>query len=465
MTNPAEVRASLDHPIVDADGHHIEYLPVVRDLIAEFGGGRAADAWDLVRRSATLTRTLDADTKRVLGAFRVSWWGLPTERTLDRATAMFPALLHERLGELGIDFSVLYPTYGLTVMGLDDPDLRVAAARAFNSYAAEVFAPYADRCSPVAIVPTHAPDEAIDVLDHAVTTLGLKAVMCTGLVNRPLPGDHGVRGARWVDALGIDSMFDYDPLWSRFEQLGVMPTFHSTGMGWGSRSSPSSYVANHVGSFAAAGEALCRSLFLAGVMHRFAGLRFAFLEGGVAWAVTLCADLVGHWEKRNRDAIRQYDPARLDRAYLDELARKYAGDRVRDRLDAIEDALTMLSEPDEPAGQLDEFARTGITRADDIRATFSRQCFFGCEADDPTWALAFDDRWSGTRLGAMFASDLGHWDVPDARTVVPEAFELVQRGDVRADDFRAFTFENAVRLWGAAFFAGTAVERAVAELP
>ena len=69
------------------------------------------------------------------------------------------------------------------------------------------------------------------------------------------PGENLPRGARWVDALGLDSEHDYDPLWRRFVELDVTPTFHSTGMGWGSRTSPTSYVANHVGSFGAAGEA------------------------------------------------------------------------------------------------------------------------------------------------------------------------------------------------------------------
>ena len=92
------------------------------------------------------------------------------------------------------------------------------------------------------------------MLDHAVETLGLRAVMCTGLVHRPLPGENLPRGARWVDALGLDSAHDYDPLWRRFVELDVTPTFHSTGMGWGSRTSPSSYVANHVGSFARGGR-------------------------------------------------------------------------------------------------------------------------------------------------------------------------------------------------------------------
>ncbi len=115
----------------------------------------------------------------------------------------------------------------------------------------------------------------------------------------------------------------------------------------------------------------------------------------------------------------------------------------------------MLSEPDEDPATLDEFATSGARSPADIRTTFAQQCFFGCEADDPMWALAFASEYHGTRLPAMFASDLGHWDVPDARAVLPEAWELVEREHVTTDDFRAFTYEHTLRLWGPDMFANT----------
>jgi hypothetical protein len=65
----------------------------------------------------------------------------------------------------------------------------------------------------------------------------------------------------------------------------------------------------------------------------------------------------------------------------------------------------------------------------------------------------------------MFASDIGHWDVPDFTEVLPEAWELVEHGLLDADQFRAFTFDNAMRLFTATnpdFFAGTVVEGDVA---
>ena len=461
----ARIRARLGHPVVDADGHLLEFIPLVRDFVAEIAGESVAKRLDDVVKGAALARGLDASTKRSLGLVRHGWWGLPARNTLDRATATLPKLLSDRLDAIGIDLAILYPTLGLVPMAVDDDEVRRALARACNRYYAECYGQYRDRLLPVGIIPTFTPEEAIAELDYATQTLGMRGFLFGGLVLRPVPGHESVRAARWVDGLGLDSAHDYDPLWRRCVALGVSPTFHSTGIGFGSRNSPTNYVANHVGNFAAGSEAIARSLFFGGVPRRFPELRFAFLEGGVAWACTLYSDILGHWAKRNRDAIAHYDPDRLDRALFAELVRRDGPESFRARLDRLDEGLAFLSDPGEDRGALDEFARSGIASPEDVRDVFARQYFFGCEADDPTNAFAFDARVNphGTRLRAMFASDIGHWDVPDVLEVLPEAYELVERGLLDERDFRAFAFENVVRLFGgtnARFFEGTVVAEA-----
>jgi len=465
----AQIRSRLSHPIVDADGHLLEFVPLVRDFLAEIAGEDVAKRFDTVTRGSALTRALDLKTKRSLGLARHGWWGLPARNTLDRATATIPKLLYERMDEIGLDVAILYPTLGLMPMALDDDELRRALARACNRYYAECYAPYRDRLLPVGIIPTFSPDEAVDELAYATQALGLRGFLFGGLVLRPVPGHETVRAARWVDGLGLDSAHDYDPLWRRCVELGVSPTFHSTGIGFGSRSSPTNYVANHVGNFAAGNEAIARSLFFGGAPRRFPGLRFAFLEGGVAWSCTLYADILGHFEKRNRAAIVHYDPAALDRAQLVRLIERAAPPAFRERVGRLDEALAFLSDPGEDRAALDEFAQSGIARAEDVRDVFTRQFFFGCEADDPTNAFAFDTRVNpfGSRINAMFASDIGHWDVPDFRGVLPEAWELVEHGLVDEAGFRAFAFENVVRLFGGTnpkFFEGTIVAEAAASV-
>ena len=56
--------------------------------------------------------------------------------------------------------------------------------------------------------------------------------------------------------------------------------------------------------------------------------------------------------------------------------------------------------------------------------------------------------------------------MPDFREVIPEAFEMVEKGFVTERDFREFTFTNAAMLHtynNPGFFKGTVVEQAVAD--
>jgi predicted TIM-barrel fold metal-dependent hydrolase len=465
----AAIRNRIDHPIIDSDGHLIEYLPLVRDFLVEATGEDLAEGFDRMVKSALPRATVPSPARRrQLGIHVAGLWGVPTRNTLDRATVMLPELHYRRLDELGIDFAVLYPTYGLTVTALPHAELRCALARALNRYYAEVYADFRDRLEPVAAIPTFTPDEAIAELDHAVGELGLKAVMFGGTIPRPYE-DAPTSPGRWIDTLGHDSLHDYDPLWRRCEELGVAPTFHSGGQGWGTRMSTTNNSYNQVGNFAAADEGTCRSLVFGGVPMRFPNLRFAFQEGGVAWAAALLSGIAGHWEKRNIDAIQHYNPANLDHDLLVRLFDEYANGGIAERNARLDDGLVMLSDPDELARDVDMFAESQLTGVDDLFDIFANRFFFGCEADDPMNALAFSASLNpgGVTLPAVFASDVGHWDVRDLREVVPEAYELVEDGHIGDDEFRAFVFENPVRLWtgmNPEFFSGTCVDSAVSKV-
>ncbi len=462
-----KIRGQLDHPVIDGDGHLIEYTPLVRDFLVELAGEEVAQSFDTMQQGGALARQVPLEAKRGLGMTRFAWWGVPTRNTLDRATAMMPKLMYERMDELGLDYALLFPTYGLTVTALPDDELRPALARAYNRYYAECYGDFRDRLEPVAAIPCFTPEEAIAELDHAIGELGLKAAMFSGVISRKMPGAEDVRGATWMDTLCHDSDFDYDPLWRRCQELGVPVTFHASGQGWGTRMSRTNYVYNHIGNFAVAGEAACRSIFFGGVAQRFPKLRFGFLEGGVAWAANLFSDLLGHYEKRNRDTIAHYDPEELDHGLLAQLMKEHAPPQVRESLDRLDEALLMLSDPEEDRNAIDEFRDATVESKSDIKALFEQRFFFGCEADDPMNAIAFDREKipMGARLNAVFASDIGHWDVPDFREVLPEAWELVADGHLDLDDFRAFSCDNAISLLAGArpdFFRGTVVEDYVA---
>ncbi|HTJ09755.1 MAG TPA: amidohydrolase family protein [Candidatus Binataceae bacterium] len=465
----AALRARLKHPVIDSDGHWVEFGPDLMDYLKEVGGSRAADGFkNRPYEGWHLTVPLKERRERRLD--QPIWWGVPTRNTLDRATAMLPKLLYQRMDELGMDFAVLYPTAALRIPFIADEETRKATCRAFNRYSAEQFREFRDRLTPVAMIPMHTPAEAIVELEYAVKTLGLKVAMMPSLLRRPIraavgPGGEPNPYAQWLDMLALDSEHDYDPVWAKCLELGIAPTFHTVSKGVGTRISPSNAVYNHIGHFGVAGEAICKALFLGGVTRRFPKLKFAFLEGGVGWAWGLYSDLIGHWKKRNPKALEDIDPANLNRDMLTHLFQSYGGKALADKLERWKPEGEAYSpRTADPDASLDDFEACAIERAEQIRDLFIPNFYFGCEADDPANASAFNIRANpyGARLNAIFGSDIGHFDVPDMTKVLTEAWELVDEELISESDFRDFVFANPVRLWAANnpdFFNGTVVEQ------
>ncbi len=313
MTEPtrsAAIRAALGHPVIDGDGHIIEMIPVFADFIRDHRRGDIVEdavIFNMERRSAEREPAIPMSERRSSGLVPATWT-IPTDAEYF-ATVTTPARYHERLGEAGIDFAVLCPTFGLPLLQIDDPDHRVTVCRLFNEYLAGEYRPYSDRFTVAAAVPMHNPEEAVAGLEHA-KSLGAKVALVPSWMRRPRQGegfaaDHlervrpsgfGHRG--WLDTFGLDSAYDYDPVWAKAIQLGLPLAVHSPGMGFDDRQSATNFTFNGVGHFAAAGLGFAKSLFLGGVTRGFPDLRVAVLEGGVAAGVEpMCA-----WSASGRSA-------------------------------------------------------------------------------------------------------------------------------------------------------------------
>ena len=470
-TKSAAIRARLSHPVIDTDGHGTEYGPLVLDYLKAVAGQQVADRFRSAFSDTNLDpnwKTFSQEERRARRGLRPTYRAAPAKNTLDLATTLLPGLMYERLDEMGLDFTVLYPGLGLVVGNINDEEVRRGCARAINNMRADLYGEFSNRMSPAAVIPMHTPQEAIDELEHSVKGLGLKVVMLASYVRRPISMiadkyPEAAHHACWLDTFGLDSEYDYDPVWAKCVELKVFPTFHSVGYGWGSRSSISNYLHNHLGNFAASAEAVCRGILLGGVPQRFPNLPFAFMEGGVAWARALYCDLIGHWDKRNPVAIQDLDPAKIDSALLSDLVKRHGAKLANGHPEEVaQSCLPILSVAEDPA-MIDEWAQSGITGPADIAHIFSQRFFFGCEGDDPLNASAFDTRGiSGAiKLPILFGSDIGHWDVPDMRMVTEEAYELVEQGLVTEDDFKDFVYTNPMKLFTSMnkdFFQGTVLE-------
>ena len=469
----AALRSRLGHPVIDGDGHIVELGPVMAEYVKEVGGAsvleRYAQRPTLKHSQQWTTATGTLQERRDRWVAMGPWWGGSTD-AVERATVLAPRLLNDRLDEFGTDYAVLYPSVVLFAFTMDDEELRRAVCRAYNIYAMDLLGSYADRMTPVAAIPMYTPEEAVEELEYSVKTLGHKVVVFQNSVRRPIArlqeeypeaSDFAARSELYA----IDSDYDYDPVWAKCVELGVAATFHGDVLAMNVHST-SSYVYNHIGFLAADHHHLSKALFLGGVTRRFPTLKFAFLEGGVGWACGLYADLIGHWEKRGGENIHALDPSRLDRERLLRLIEEYGDDRTRAQMEGVRKS---FSGNDPRPDVLDEYAACGIKSAEDIRDLFVQPFYFGCEADDPMNATAFNTRANpfGARLKAIFGSDIGHWDVPVMNEVLTEAYELVEHGAITEDDFRDFTFTNQVSLhadMNPDFFKGTRVESEAAKL-
>src|SRR5271155_1368819 len=336
---PEQVRSKIDHPIVDGDGHWVEYDPVFSEKMRKVGGDLAADGFLKAMRVTRESLSMSVAERRENRIGQSAFWARQAENTLDRATAMMPKLLYDRLDEIGLDFAIIYPTAGLRFPRIQDDATRRAVIRAYNVVSADYFSGLGDRMTPAAIIPMHTPDEAIAELEFVTKQLGSKVGMFGSNMARKVPAAAAndpdtARFAVWYDVLGIDSEYDYDPVWAKCVELGTAPTFHNASLNQGLRLSPTNFVYSHIGHFAAAGHATAKGIFLGGVTRRFPELRFAFLEGGVGWASQLFGDLIGHWERRNAKALENMRPEKLDRPLLMSLVEKYGYTELADALKA-----------------------------------------------------------------------------------------------------------------------------------
>ena len=131
-TQAARVRSQVDHPIIDADGHFVELGPLLQDEVISYvedtGGRGAARAIPRHRResfdtSSSLADRGDPDRAATSGR-RCRRGGAGRRPACATAPpSHLPALLYERLDEIGIDFTILYPSMALGYFEITDEEL------------------------------------------------------------------------------------------------------------------------------------------------------------------------------------------------------------------------------------------------------------------------------------------------------------------------------------------------------
>ena len=83
--SPSEVRASLKHPIIDGDGHWVEYNPVFAERMRKLAGDKAADGFIQSQRRIPDALKLSIAERKQRGIAMEGYWTRQSTANAGRA--------------------------------------------------------------------------------------------------------------------------------------------------------------------------------------------------------------------------------------------------------------------------------------------------------------------------------------------------------------------------------------------
>lgn len=249
-----------DIEVIDADGHITEEDNQIKEFLDSPYRDRKAvfypkDNWDRSIGGTLGTRARDAK----------SWLD-----AMDRG---------------GVSTAVLFPTDGLSIGWIREPDYAVALCRAWNSFVSEKFQKVSSRLKGVALVPMQDVPEGVKEVRRAIQELRLAGVMLPAVgLRKPLGHE------------------DYWLIYEEAEKLDCMVGVHATVRGphYFAAELFDHFIDVHTLSHAFAQMTQMTSMVLRGVLEKFPRLRIAFMEAGCSWVPYWMGRMNEEWEKRGK---------------------------------------------------------------------------------------------------------------------------------------------------------------------
>ena len=203
-----------------------------------------------------------------------------------REKGFTPEAQIEAMEEEGIDVAVLYPTRGLTALGLStmEPRLAAALARAYNNWLYDFCQGHPGRLYGAGMISPFDMEDAVSEARRCREELGFR-----GIFLRP----------NQYQGRNLDDPY-YEPLWSVLEELDMPLGLHE-GTGTSMKQTGDQFGSNNmmVHTFSHPVEQMMAAAALAarGVLERHPRLRIASLEAGCSWLPFFLWRLDEHWER------------------------------------------------------------------------------------------------------------------------------------------------------------------------
>ena len=280
--------------VIDGDGHILEPRDLwEKNLPSKFKDVAIKVVWD------PETQLEDECVEGVAYVPKLAtangWARVPMEKRADprgwRWEELTPAGLDpkarvEELDRDGIDQAVLYPSLGLLLGGIRDPEHAVAACRIYNDWLAEFCSVAPDRLIGIAAVPVQDPRAAPLEARRAVEELGMRGVYVRPNASEQyLPHNPAL-----------------DPLWETVQGLGIPVGLHPAGQAdtagaakfyqplWGTQTRSIAKPMNFL-----VDDLMCLTMMIGTkVLDRFPELKVIVLECGGGW-LPHWIDKMDHW--------------------------------------------------------------------------------------------------------------------------------------------------------------------------
>ncbi|HWP29656.1 MAG TPA: amidohydrolase family protein [Chloroflexota bacterium] len=252
---------------VDGDGHITESPAQLRPYFDSEKDARGA--WSIFRPF-----------------YPVDEWDRSLAGTLGTEASTAQAWL-DAMDRGGLETVFLYPTAGLGIGWLREPDWAVALCRAYNNFVAEEFLKVSPRLRAVCLLPLQDPEEAVKELRRAITELHFSGAMLPANGLR-LPLGHPI----------------YHPVYAEAERLDAFLAVHATVRGPHSFGADGfdKFIEVHTLSHPVAQMISLTGWIFEGVPEKFPRLRTGFMESGCSWVPYWTNRMDEEYEKRAPEA-------------------------------------------------------------------------------------------------------------------------------------------------------------------
>lgn len=296
----AKDRRFQDFLIVDVDCHHyesesfaeiVEYIddPIIRHMAAAS-----------VKKGSNRPGIMPVQVGNQDMSGRVTRYVLRKHERTDPNIPRDVSLVHRYMDQMGIDYTVLFPTPMLNLGQHPQVDTEVAVARGYARWMTERILPQSQRIKSMLFLPFNDPEESLKLVEEFGDCPGVVGFMVTSVRLVPVHHNRYMKVYQALSDRGLPLAFHggYDWTWGAMPQLNKFISVHALGFPF--------YNMVHITNFV-----------INGIPERFPNLKVLWIEGGLAYVTFLMQRLDNEYMMRSSEAplLKQLPSEYMRRMY------------------------------------------------------------------------------------------------------------------------------------------------------